>query len=73
MIYRVSYVVRGQVRGQKHPGFTRDEGRSPEVGERVELGGDTFEITEVQELIPPMGAFSFLHVTCEWIPNAEKA
>jgi hypothetical protein len=43
------------------------------VGERVELGGDVFEITEVQELIPPMGAFSFLHATCEWMPDEEKA
>ena len=55
MIYRVSYMVRGKVRDSKHPGMTRDEEKLPEVGQRVELGGDIFEITEVQELIPPMG------------------
>jgi hypothetical protein len=69
MIYRVSYVVRGKVRGQKHPGLTRDEERSPEVGGQVELAGDVFEITEVQELIPPMGGFCFLHASCEWVSD----
>jgi len=73
MIYRVSYMVRGQVHGKKHPGLTRDEDRSPAVGEQIELAGDRFRITEVQELIPPMGGFSFLHATCEWIPDAGDA
>jgi hypothetical protein len=72
MIYRVSYMVRGKVRGQRHPGLTRDEDKVPEVGNHVELGGDIFEITEVQELIPPMGGFSFLHATCQWAPDAQK-
>jgi hypothetical protein len=72
MIYRVSYVVRGHVRGQKHPGLTRDEEKSPEVGQRMELGDDLFEITEVQELIPPMGGFSFLHATCQWVPDNDQ-
>jgi hypothetical protein len=30
------------------------------------LAGDLFDITEVQELIPPFGGFTFLHATCEW-------
>jgi hypothetical protein len=70
MIYRVSYMVRGKVRGKRHPGTTRDEEQPPEVGKRVDLGGDIFEVTEVQELIPPMGEFSFLHATCQWVPDA---
>lgn len=69
MIYRVSYVVRGKVRGQKHPGLTRDEDKAPEVDDQVELAGDLFEITEVQELIPPMGGFCFLHASCEWVSD----
>ncbi|MGD9101154.1 MAG: hypothetical protein PVF45_11800 [Anaerolineae bacterium] len=69
MIYRVSYMVRGEVRGKKHPGLTRDQEEAPQIGERVEMGGDFFEVTEVQELIPPMGDFGFLHATCEWIPE----
>lgn len=69
MIYRVSYMVRGEVRGKKHPGLTRDQEQAPEVGERIEMGDDVFEILEVQELIPPMGGYSFLHATCEWVPD----
>jgi hypothetical protein len=30
MIYRVSYMVQGKVRGQRHPGLTRDEDQPPE-------------------------------------------
>jgi hypothetical protein len=67
MIYRVSYVVQGQVRGKRHPGLTRDEDDAPTVGDRVEFAGDYFEITEMQELIPPMGGFSYLHCTCRWV------
>jgi hypothetical protein len=69
MIYRVSYMVRGKVRGKKHPGLTRDEEEPPQAGQVVELAGDVFQVTEVQELIPPIGGFSFLHATCEWIPD----
>ena len=73
MIYRVSYMVRGNVRGKKHPGLTRDEDKAPEVGTQVELAGDLFNIIEVQELIPPMGGFSFLHATCEWAGDEADA
>jgi hypothetical protein len=69
MIYRVSYVVRGKVRGERHPGLTRDEEHAPNVGDHVVLAGDTFRITEIQELIPPMGSFSFLHATCQWMKD----
>jgi hypothetical protein len=72
MIYRVSYMVRGKVREKKHPGLTRDEDKAPAVGNWVQLGEDMFEVTEVQELIPPMGGFSFLHATCQWIPKEEE-
>lgn len=69
MIYRISYVVRGIVRGKRHPGLTRDEDKAPEIGDRVELAGDLFDIIEVQELIPPMGGFSYLHCTCQWVSD----
>ena len=69
MIYRVSYMVRGSVRDQRHPGWTRDEDSAPEVGDEVEVTGDLFRITEVQELIPPQAGFAYLHATCEWIPD----
>ena len=67
MIYRISYMVPGKVRGKKHPGLTRDEDKAPEIGDKVELAGDLFTVTEVQELIPPMGGFSYLHATCRWV------
>ena len=57
MVYRVSYMVQGRVRGQKHPGLVRDEDKAPNVGDQVELAGDRFDVVEVQELIPPMGGF----------------
>lgn len=66
MIYRVSYMVQGTVRGKRHPGLTRDQDKAPAVGDQVELAGDLFDIIEVQELIPPMGGFSYLHATCRW-------
>jgi hypothetical protein len=67
MIYRISYVVQRKGRGKRHPGLTRDEEKAPEVGDRVDLAGDVFDIIEVQELIPPMGGFSYLHCTCRWV------
>ena len=69
MIYRVSYMVRGTVHGKKHAGLTRDEDSAPEVGDTVDLAGDVFEITEVQELIPPQAGFAYLHATCEWVSD----
>jgi hypothetical protein len=69
MIYRVSYMVQGTVRGHTHPGLTRDQDEAPEVGDRVELAGDLFDVLEVQELIPPMGGFSYLHATCRWVAD----
>ena len=69
MIYRVSYMVRGDVRGQKHPGLMRDEDKAPEVGNQIELEGDLFHIIEVQEVLPPMGGFTYLHATCQWVPE----
>ena len=73
MIYRVSYMVQGKVRGDRHPGLTRDEDQPPEVGSEVELAGERFRIIELQELIPPMGGFSFLHATCRWVDGGEGA
>ena len=61
MIYIVSYVILGG----KHPGTIQNEERQPAVGERVQLGGEEFEITEVQELVPPREGFCYLHVSCK--------
>ena len=60
MIYKVSYVVIG---GQ-HRGMVINQTEAPQVGHRIELDEQVCEIIEVQELVPPMGDFAYLHVTC---------
>lgn len=58
-IYKVSYVVTGG----GHPGAIVNEEKMPEVGDRVTLGQEDFEVLEVVDLIPARGDFHFLHVT----------
>lgn len=58
-IYKVSYVVAGG----GHPGAIVNQDKKPEIGERVRLGRDEFEVVEVVDLIPARGDFNFLHVT----------
>ncbi len=65
MIYKVSYVIIG---GQ-HRGAVINQDHMPQLGSRVELGGQECEILEVQELVPPLEDFTYLHVTCR--PVAE--
>lgn len=54
-MYTVSYIVLGG----RHPGFIQDEEKRPEVGDRIELGGELFEIEEIKTL-----GIDFLHVVC---------
>ena len=60
MIYKVSYVVVGE----PHPGEIVNQDEPPQVGDRIELGRDLFEILEVVDLAPPRGDFAYLHATC---------
>lgn len=68
MIYKVSYVVRGG----DHPGAIMNVEAPPQVGDRVYLGRNEFEVIEVLELMPPLGEFSFLQVTCRPIEITEE-
>ncbi|MFN2132017.1 MAG: hypothetical protein ACK2VD_15910 [Anaerolineae bacterium] len=61
MIYKVSFVVQGGT----HPGGIQNFDKRPEIGDRLELGKNTFEIIEVLEIIPPRGEFGYLHATCK--------
>ncbi len=47
-IYKVSFVVTGR----EHPGAIVNWDHQPEIGEKVTLGTDTFEVIEVMELMP---------------------
>ena len=60
-IYKVSYVVRGG----SHPGAIINEEKRPQVGQRVKLGAQEFEVVEIVDLMPARGDFSFLHVTLQ--------
>ena len=59
-VYKVSYVVEDI----KHPGAIMNSDRKIEVGDHVEFDGRHFVVTEVEELMPPVGGFGFLHVIC---------
>ena len=68
MIYKVSYAVIGK----PHLGTMIDLDTEPQVGDQVQLGADDelCEIIEVQDLMPPMGDFAYLHVTCRPVEAA---
>ncbi len=68
MIYKVSYAVIGK----PHLGMMIDQDTAPQVGEQLSLGDDDelCEVVEVQDLMPPMGDFAYLHVTCKPVEAA---
>ena len=68
MIYKVSYVVMDG----KHAGAILSSEREPIVGEEVTFDGRRFEVVEVIELMPPVGDFSFLHVTCRYVGEKDS-
>ena len=67
MIYKVSYVVVGK----PHLSVILNLDAPPRVGDRVQLGDEMCEVSEVIDLIPPREDFAYLHVTCR--PLEEQA
>lgn len=65
MIYKISYVIRGQ----PGSGLIRNEDHLPRPGDVVTLGEDQFTVTEVIELIPARVDWGYFHATCEPIAN----
>jgi hypothetical protein len=66
MIYKVSYVVVGR----PHLGAIANLDAPPRVGDRVQLGDELVEVTEVIDLIPPREDFAYLHATCQPLQEA---
>jgi hypothetical protein len=71
MIYKVSYVVVGS----QHPGAIINHIERPKIGDRVDIGRNSFEIMEIQEMMAPRSDFQFLHATVKLVsgqPTEEK-
>jgi hypothetical protein len=67
MIYKVSYVVIGaNIHG---PSSTRHAPRGRQEGPTGTLW---FEITDVQDLLPPQGDFAYLHATCRPVEEEKE-
>lgn len=60
IIYKVSYVVEGG----KTPGAIINENHLPKPGDPVSFDGNDYIVTDVVELMPPLGDFGFLHAAC---------
>lgn len=67
--YKVSYVVIGG----EHPGAIVNESERPEVGNRIQIGKNSFEVVEIYEVMPPRGDFAFLHATVKPIEIEETS
>jgi len=67
IFYKVSFVVAGG----EYPGAIMTVDTKPEIGDEVHFNESTFKVIEVMELMPTVGNFGFLHVTCEFLHPAE--
>lgn len=63
IFYKVSFVVANS----DHPGAIMTVDQYPEIGDEVVFNGAVFKVTEVMELMPTVGNFGFLHVTCDYL------
>ena len=68
MIYKVSFVVLDDA----HPGGIHNLDHHPAIGEELVVGTQRFAITEVTELLPPYGDYSYLHATCRLIKGTSS-
>ena len=67
--YKVSYVVEGGT----HAGAIINVDNEPQVGDEVVFDGRLFVITDVEELMPPMGDFGFLHAACRYLRDLDAS
>jgi hypothetical protein len=66
--YKVSYVVNS---GEQPPTIINTS-KPPQPGDRVQLGRNEVEVTEVHLSIPPRGEFCFLQATCKLVEKPTK-
>ncbi|MFW6243856.1 MAG: hypothetical protein ACOC15_01820 [Desulfovibrionales bacterium] len=57
--YKVSYLT-----PDPSPNAIRTTRKPPQVGDRLELVGSTYEVTAVTQVTPPRGEFCFLQAVC---------
>lgn len=67
-VYKVSYVIKNS----DHPGGIINLEEQPKIGQNIHLGDLELQIVELQELMPPRGAFNYLHVTCKLVEQEEE-
>jgi hypothetical protein len=67
IFYKISFVVVGG----RYPGAIVTVDQRPEIGQEVRFNGNVFTVTEVMELMPPVGNFGFLHATCKYIRDLQ--
>ncbi|MBI3359602.1 MAG: hypothetical protein HY023_00650 [Chloroflexi bacterium] len=68
MVYKISYVVQSG----DHPGAIVNAVTPPQIGDRVQLGSEEFEVVEVFDLMPARGEFHFLHATCKRLSQDKR-
>ena len=69
VLYKASFVVEGGT----HPGTIMNLSARPELGAEVTFDGRIFQVTEVEELMPPIGSFGFIHVACIYLRDADES
>jgi len=67
-VYKVSYVIKNS----EHPGGIINLEEQPKIGQNIHLGDLELQIVELQELMPPRGAFNYLHVTCKLVEQEKE-
>jgi hypothetical protein len=58
--YKLSIVVPGR----RDVGGIQNLDKEPQVGDKLLLGREEYEIMSIVELMPPRGNFVYLHATC---------
>ena len=64
--YKVSYLVKDS----GFPPTMVNTRKPPQAGDKIQFGGDQFEVVEVHQLMRPRGEFCYLQATCRFTGNS---